>query len=220
MVCENCKKEFFEDWRKAKKSREKPCRFCCQKCSNKREHNEETRAKISESLKKSESAKLARVPLAKFSLTEEGKIKRYEAYERMKKVNLIKILERPFEELSTERKRQRILIEQKFSCAVCSLEKWNEKELTFELEHIDGNHHNNKRENLIFLCPNCHSQTDTWRGRNKKVNNKGKISDQQLLEAYVELGNIRKVLLAFGLAAKGGNYGRVKRILTSAGFEQ
>lgn len=37
--------------------------------------------------------------------------------------------------------------------------------ITFELDHIDGNNTNNSRENLRGLCPNCHSQTKTWRGK-------------------------------------------------------
>ena len=48
-------------------------------------------------------------------------------------------------------------------CTECS---WNGKELVLELEHIDGNAMNNKEENLSLLCPNCHSQTPTYKGRN------------------------------------------------------
>ena len=36
-----------------------------------------------------------------------------------------------------------------------------------EIEHIDGNSSNSVESNLILLCPNCHSLTDTYRGRNK-----------------------------------------------------
>lgn len=39
-----------------------------------------------------------------------------------------------------------------------------------ELHHIDGNHYNNKLENLQILCPNCHSKTDNYRGRNSNKN--------------------------------------------------
>lgn len=48
---------------------------------------------------------------------------------------------------------------------------WNNKPISLELEHIDGNRNNNKRQNLKWLCPNCHSQTQTYR-----KNNKNKIS--------------------------------------------
>ncbi len=39
---------------------------------------------------------------------------------------------------------------------------WNNKPLTLQVEHIDGNNRNNKPENVEFLCPNCHSQTPTY----------------------------------------------------------
>lgn len=43
---------------------------------------------------------------------------------------------------------------------------WNGKPLTLQLEHRDGIGVNNEFENLGFMCPNCHSQTDTYCGRN------------------------------------------------------
>jgi Zn finger protein HypA/HybF involved in hydrogenase expression len=52
-------------------------------------------------------------------------------------------------------------------CEECGLNEWNNKPLSLELDHTDGIRSNNKIENLKLLCPNCHSQTPTWRGRNK-----------------------------------------------------
>jgi hypothetical protein len=56
-------------------------------------------------------------------------------------------------------------------CDECGIHEWLNKPLVCELDHIDGNAYNNKRENLRMLCPNCHSQTPTFRGKNRK--NKG-----------------------------------------------
>lgn len=53
-------------------------------------------------------------------------------------------------------------------CEKCHLSQWKGRPIPLELDHIDGNHKNNNLSNLRILCPNCHSMTSTFRGRNKK----------------------------------------------------
>lgn len=73
-------------------------------------------------------------------------------------------------EISYEWLKPIILKEQNNECAIegchCG-NKWNGKELHFVLDHIDGDATNNKRENLRLVCPNCDSQLDTFKSRNK-----------------------------------------------------
>jgi hypothetical protein len=62
---------------------------------------------------------------------------------------------------------KRYLSEIKEGCWECGITEWNLKPIVLELEHIDGNSSNNLEENVSLICPNCHSQTSTYKGKNK-----------------------------------------------------
>ena len=65
-------------------------------------------------------------------------------------------------------------------CYICGLGPvWNDKPLHLVLDHIDGVHDNNEPDNLRLLCPNCDSQTATYRGRNKGTYNKIQVIKPQ-----------------------------------------
>jgi DNA-binding CsgD family transcriptional regulator len=51
-------------------------------------------------------------------------------------------------------------------CEQCGLTVWNGAPLSLALHHINGDRLDNRLVNLELLCPNCHSQTDTYSGRN------------------------------------------------------
>ena len=53
-----------------------------------------------------------------------------------------------------------------YSCEVCGLSRWNGKDIVLEVEHINGNSDDSSKENICLICPNCHSQTPTYKGRN------------------------------------------------------
>lgn len=67
-------------------------------------------------------------------------------------------------------KRRYLKLRKDLKCDNCSiLPKWNGKPLVLQLDHIDGDSTNNQLINLRLLCPNCHSQTETWGRKSKPV---------------------------------------------------
>jgi len=55
-----------------------------------------------------------------------------------------------------------------YHCERCGLGDWRGRPLALELHHLNGETHDNRVENLSLLCPNCHSQTPSWGGRNAR----------------------------------------------------
>jgi hypothetical protein len=55
------------------------------------------------------------------------------------------------------------------ACDECGITEWRGKPLSLCLHHINGVNDDNRLENLAVLCPNCHSQTENFAGRNRRV---------------------------------------------------
>lgn len=49
-----------------------------------------------------------------------------------------------------------------YKCSICGINTWNGKSLILRLDHINGNNHDDRLENLRWVCPNCDSQLDTF----------------------------------------------------------
>jgi hypothetical protein len=60
------------------------------------------------------------------------------------------------------------LLEAKCYGEGCGLTEWKGKPISLQLDHINGENFDHRIENLRLLCPNCHSQTDTFGGKNKR----------------------------------------------------
>jgi hypothetical protein len=55
------------------------------------------------------------------------------------------------------------------ACSRCGVSEWLGEPLTLEVDHIDGSRKNNQKENLRFLCPNCHTQTVTYGNKKRPL---------------------------------------------------
>lgn len=74
-----------------------------------------------------------------------------------------------FEDLSLTAKRKRLFKESNYSCSMCGFSTRREcGGIILEIDHIDGDHTNNSRENLRVLCPNCHALTPNFRNWGRK----------------------------------------------------
>lgn len=103
----------------------------------------------------------------------------YFTHEQIKKPNINKKMEEILVEnstyLNTNNLKNKLLKEKilENKCVSCGNNgTWNEKPLALHLDHINGNHTDNRLENLRILCPNCHAQTETYCGKNVKQENK------------------------------------------------
>lgn len=75
--------------------------------------------------------------------------------------------------------RKRIIKENiiEYKCAICGIISWLDNPLSLNLDHINGDNTDNRIENLRFLCPNCHTQTETYGGKNKVLKNVEKFGN-------------------------------------------
>ena len=85
-----------------------------------------------------------------------------------KKYSLEEILVENSTYTNRETLKKRLVKEgwKEYKCEICGISEWQGKELSLQLDHINGINNDNRIENLRLLCPNCHSQTETFSGRN------------------------------------------------------
>jgi len=139
-------------------------RFCSSKCArsfSSKEKRAEINAKVSNALKGKTNPRNG----IKWSQDAKDKLKaKYllKAEDRAKASEL-RWKTAPWDQIQKGKRRDRILLEQNNSCAICKISPiWNNTKLVFQLDHISGNRKDESRENLRLICPNCHSQTPTW----------------------------------------------------------
>ena len=208
MICEHCGKEQDGQYGSG--------RFCDSKCArafstaNKRD---EINAKVSKKLRGHKNPpgvgfQKGHDPYRRVFTDEDRVSAKLKLAERLKRIQETI----PFDKLSLVLKKRLVLSEQDNRCANCGLKEWLDKPITLELDHISGNRNDNTRENLRCLCPNCHSQTDTYRNKNADKNRQP-VLDEDLIDALKKTSSIRQALISVGLAVQHGNYARAKKLI-------
>ena len=157
MECQNCKIQHDVKYGSG--------RFCSSKCargfSTKSKRNE-INSKVS---KKLNGRKKSEIEIQ--SLKDAWNKRRLEG-----KTNEKRLTDEEFFILNSKNTNQKIkqrLFEsniKNYSCEICKISEYNGTHITLQLHHINGNKRDNRLENLQILCPNCHSQTENYSGKN------------------------------------------------------
>ena len=88
-----------------------------------------------------------------------------------------------------------LISERGYKCECCGLSEWLGKPITLELEHVDADRKNNTRDNLKLLCPNCHSQTPTWRvGAGHTGWKRKRYTDEEMIAVITSSSCLNQVL--------------------------
>jgi endogenous inhibitor of DNA gyrase (YacG/DUF329 family) len=83
--------------------------------------------------------------------------------------------------------KEYIFEKQGSKCGICGITDWNGQPIVFQADHIDGDSSNLKPDNLQIICPNCHSQTETWGRKGVPLNKPKDDSRNQYRRTYYNL---------------------------------
>ena len=136
-------------------SHKKPGIYCGRSCANSRVWSVETQARRSASIRRYNDSRSSTDRQLHINATQSTRIRI--------------MLAKPFEDMPYPSKRKRVILEQDGKCLLCGLMEWMGQSLRLELDHINGDRTDNRRENLQAICPNCHSQTPNWRGKTTEL---------------------------------------------------
>lgn len=166
MNCENCFIIHLGDYGSG--------RFCSSKCARSfstKNKRQEINLTVSEKLKgkpnnqKGKKQTPEQIKKRMDGITPES---RKRAGEKFRTLRRSQYESKSFEELTSKNHiKMRVREEQNYACNRCGITHWLDNKIVLEVEHKDGNKHNNSRDNLEALCPNCHSLTPTWRRSGK-----------------------------------------------------
>lgn len=116
-------------------------------------------------------------------------VQKREATKVVQRLN--RIVNYPWSDLSPGEQRERVWNEQGKVCDKCKIDSWMGQELIFEYHHKNGDKYNNSRENVQYICPNCHSQTLTDRFKNRHHSRESVI---KILRAMLQNGTFKQIV--------------------------
>ncbi len=110
-----------------------------------------------------------------------------------------------------------------YKCCICEINKWNNKKITLDIDHKDGDWANCKLGNLRFICPNCHRQTNTFSGKNIKVKKQEKQNNRLRPKVDLEKEKLEKLVRVHSLRQIGRmydvNYKTIQRYCLKKGVD-
>ena len=182
-------------------------KFCSRSCANSRNFSAEAKKKKSiANIKSWEIHKEKRIHAAISRAKKLREKNQTNSHERtLSKYE--KLMDRDWDSLGYDYKRWIVIYQQNNCCNRCKLNSWLNKPLILEIDHTDGDRYNNSRHNLEGLCPNCHSLTDTWRGKHRKK--KLNLTDKEIYDIYIREGNIANTFKALSLRPSGNTRKRI-----------
>jgi 5-methylcytosine-specific restriction endonuclease McrA len=105
-----------------------------------------------------------------------------------------------------------------YVCSECGLNnEWNNKVLCLQIDHINGIRNDNRLENLRFLCPNCHSQTETWCSKNNTLT--VNTIDLELLKSTIFSSlSVTEIIRRLGFCDTKSNRLQIKKTMKDNNF--
>ena len=100
-----------------------------------------------------------------------------------------------------------------YICSDCGNDgMWNNKVINLQLDHINGVRNDNRLENLRFLCPNCHSQTETFCNKNLNSKKIDEFDINEIINIFNKCRSITDVIVNMGIYDITKNRNKLKLI--------